>query len=299
MDAREAKTRVALLSVASNTILVVGKIAVGIAIGSVSVVSEAIHSAIDLLAAGIALFAVRRSGKPPDRDHPFGHGKIENLSGAVEAMLILVAAVWIVSEAVDKLIHPRAIDAPGLGVGVMLVSAAMNYWISGRLFAVAKETESVALDADGWHLMTDVYTSLGVMLGLILIWAGESIFPGTHFHWIDPVAALVVACMIGWAAVRLTFQAGHDLLDGSLPADEEAWIGAYIRSRMPPIRAFHDLRTRKAGAVRIIEFHMLVDPGMSVEDSHRITGEIKQAIRSRFAEAIVTIHVEPYHPPSS
>lgn len=297
MDVRERKSRVALLSVASNTILVTGKIAVGVAIGSVSVLSEAIHSGIDLLAAAIALFAVRRSGKPPDRDHPFGHGKIENVSGAIEAILILIAAVWIVREAVHKLLEPREIGAPALGVAIMLVSSAMNVWVSRRLFTVARETGSVALEADAWHLLTDVYTSAGVMVGLTAIMVGRMLFPGADLAWIDPVAALAVAVLIGRTAVRLTMEAGHDLLDGRLPPEEESWVRDFVRQHMPPIKAFHDFRTRKAGSLRIVEFHMLVDPAMSVEDSHRITEEIKQAVRSRYEGALVTIHVEPYHPP--
>ena len=299
MDASERKSRVALLSVVSNAILVVGKVAIGVAIGSVSVISEAIHSGIDLIAAAIALFAVRRSGKPPDRDHPFGHGKIENVSGAIEAILILVAAAWIIREAVHKLVEPMPMGDPALGVVIMLASSAMNIYVSRRLFAVSRDTGSVALEADAWHLLTDVYTSAGVMAALAAVWAGRWIFPGIDLNWIDPAAALVVALLITRAAVRLTIAAGHDLLDGSLPRDEESWIRLFIATKMPPVREFHGLRTRKAGPLRIVEFHMLVDAGMTVEDSHRITEEIKQAVRARFEGAVVTIHVEPWHPPAN
>jgi len=290
---KERKTGVALLSVGSNTILVAGKLVVGILIGSVSVISEAIHSGIDLIAAGIALFAVRRSAKPADEEHQFGHGKVENLSGAIEAILILVAAVWIVREAANKLLAMKPIETPGWGVGVMLVSAAMNIFVSRRLFKVARETRSIALEADAWHLMTDVYTSAGVMGGLIIIWLGHQFMPAANLDLIDPLAALVVAALIGKAAMKLTIQAGHDLLDGSLPAEEEEWIRGFLEGRKPTIRHFHKLRTRRAGSSRIVDFHILVDPKLSVEASHRITEDIKRDFIAKFPGSFVTIHVEP------
>jgi cation diffusion facilitator family transporter len=147
-----------MLSVASNLGLVIFKTAVGLAIGSVAVLSEAIHSGLDLVAAAIAFFAVKKAAKPPDADHPYGHGKVENLSGAIEAGLIFLAAVWIVYEAARKLVRPEPIETLGLGVGVMAASAGINWLVSRRLFRVGEETESVALQADAWHLRTDVYT---------------------------------------------------------------------------------------------------------------------------------------------
>src|SRR5512136_299897 len=145
MDAQRQKSAVAWLSVISNTALVTGKLIIGLAIGSVSVISEAIHSGVDLLAAVISLFAVKTSNKRADEEHPFGHGKVENISGTVEALLIFVAAGWIFYEAVYKLIRPQMLDAPVLGVAVMLVSAVVNFIVSRKLFKVGKETDSVAL----------------------------------------------------------------------------------------------------------------------------------------------------------
>ncbi len=155
MDSQQRKSATALLSVGSNTALVVGKLVVGLMIGSVSVISEAIHSGVDLVAAVIALFAVRTSGKPPDERHPFGHGKAENLAGTIEALLIFVAAGWIIYEAVRKLSHPEPLEDPGWGVAVMLISAVANMLVSAQLFRVGRETDSVALQADRWHQLTD------------------------------------------------------------------------------------------------------------------------------------------------
>lgn len=292
LSAGRQKVAVALLSVISNTILVVGKILIGILIGSVSVISEAIHSGVDLLAAIIALFAVSTSNKSPDQEHPFGHGKVENLSGTIEAVLIFLAAAWIIYEAVKKIISPQPLESPGLGMVVMLASTLVNLWVSRKLFKVGKETDSMALQADAWHLRTDVYTSLGVMAGLALITFGELTFPGVHFDWVDPIAAIAVALLILRAAYQLTLRSGRDLLDTSLP-EEEKWIREELAGLGAPIRGFHHLRTRKAGAIRFVEMHIVFDDQMSIQESHRISEQITVRIREQFPHTEVTVHEEP------
>lgn len=293
MDAQQSKERVALLSVISNTTLVAIKLAVGIAIGSVSVLSEAIHSGVDLVAAVIALFSVKTSSLPADGKHPFGHGKIENISGTIEALLIFAAAGWILWESVVKLLEPQPLETVVWGVAVMFVSAVANQFVSRRLFKVGKETDSLALIADGWHLRTDVYTSAGVMAGLALIWIGESLFPGRHFHWLDPVAAIGVAFLIIKAAWDLTRQSAGGLMDETLPPEEEEEIRRMIRSQMPLVQGFHQLRTRKAGHYRFIEVHVQVDGKMSVDSAHSLNDDLVRQIRKRFPQATVTVHTEP------
>ena len=293
MDQGPRKTAVALLSVISNMALTAVKLVVGFLSGSVSILSEAIHSAMDLLAALIAFFSVRKSGLPADSRHPFGHGKIENISGTIEALLIFVAAGWIIYEAVDRLLDPKPLEEFGWGIGVMLLSAVVNTIVSSLLFKVGKETDSVALQADAWHLRTDVYTSVGVMLSLLLIWLGEGIFKGIHFDWLDPVAAIGVALLIIKAAYDLTVKSARDLMDSRLPEEEEIRIHQLIRGHSHDVHGFHDLRTRKAGGIRFVEFHMKVDSHMTVEDSHRITEEIADRIEKEFPGASVTIHTEP------
>lgn len=287
------KIGVALLSVCSNTFLVISKLIVGFLIGSVSVISEAIHSGVDLIASLIAVYAVRISGKPADEEHPFGHGKAENISGTIEAILIFLAAGWIIFEAVKKFISGAQVENAPIGILVMLISSIINLVVSSMLFKVGKETNSYALIADAWHLRTDVYTSAGVMLGLILIWAGEVVFRGFHFHWIDPLAAIVVALLIIKAAYNLTVQAGRDLMDARIPKDEEQWIRNHVAGFQPVVRAFHELRTRKSGNTRFIEFHLLVKGDMSVEESHHLTDIIAADIEKQFPDSSVTIHIEP------
>jgi cation diffusion facilitator family transporter len=287
------KSNVALLSVISNSSLVILKLIVGTMIGSVSVISEAIHSGVDLLAAIIALFAVKKSGKPADENHPFGHGKVENISGTVEALLIFLAAGWIIFEAIKKLRNPEPLDDAWLGVAVMLISVMANFVVSNNLFKVGKETDSIALMADAWHLRTDVYTSLGVFAGLVVIFAGRIILPGVDLRWVDPMAAIGVAFLIIRAAYHLTVESARDLVDVGLPPEEVEDVRRHISVFAPTIRGFHRLRTRKAGASRFVEFHIRVDPSMSVDESHRIADMITCSIKQHYPGTNVTIHIEP------
>jgi cation diffusion facilitator family transporter len=289
---QQRKEKVAMLSVASNSFLVVFKVIVGVAIGSVSIISEAIHSGVDLLAAVIAMFSVKTSSVPADDHHPFGHGKIENISGFVEALLIFAAAFWIIFEALKKLNTPQVMEKAEWGVGVMLFSAVMNFIVSQKLFKVGKEADSIALQADAWHLRTDVYTSAGVMFGLSIIWLGHQFFPDPNIHWIDPVAAIFVAVLILRAAYNLTVHSLRDLIDAKLPQEEEDYIRDII-SHQQAVYGFHQLRTRKAGHVRFVEFHMKVSPQMSVMESHGITKILKKDIRKKFSDCVITIHIEP------
>jgi cation diffusion facilitator family transporter len=305
MDVARKKVAVAAVSVASNTLLVAGKVVVGLLIGSVAVVSEAAHSAVDLLAALIALWAVRASDKPPDDKHPFGHGKFENLSGTIEALLIFVAAGWILYEAAHKAMivvaHIRAgTHVPeqfplAWGVGVMAVSAVVNIFVSRLLFKVGNETDSVALKADAWHLRTDVWTSLGVMAALAVIWAGDLVAPqlGSWLHLVDPLAAALVAALIFRAAWNLTISAARGLMDEQLPPDEERWIRELIAQHRPVVRGFHHLRTRKSGRFRFIEFHLFVESSMSVERSHELAHDLAHHMQEHFPQSSVNIHVEP------
>lgn len=293
MNTDRQKSRVAALSVASNTTLVAFKLLVGLATGSVSVLSEAIHSGMDLAAALIALFAVRTSARPADREHPFGHAKAESISAAVEALLIFAAAAWIIYEAVRRLMTPRPVEMLGWGIGVMLVSSAINLVVSQTLFRVGRKTESSALLADAWHLRTDVYTSAGVMLGLAIIFVGGRLFPTVGLHWIDPAVAIGVALLILKAAYDLTAGAVRDMMDTSFPRRDLAWLDQYLNSLAPTVCSFHRVRTRKAGAARFVDMHVVVDPQMSVEESHSVTEKIEAEIRARFPDASVVVHIEP------
>jgi len=291
-DVNTAKSDIVKLSVGSNSALVVFKLIVGLSIGSVSVLSEAIHSGIDLVAALIAYFAVRSSAQPADKDHHYGHGKFENISGFVEAILIFLAAAWIIYEAVKKFVNPAPIELVGWGILVMALSSFVNMAVSHMLFKVGNETDSIAIKADAWHLRTDVYTSMGVMTGLGLMWLIELAWVGHHVHWIDPLAAILVALLIIKAAYELTLQSLGDLLDESLPKEDNLKIAELIKKQKEVV-SFKNLRTRKAGATKFIEFDILVNAEMSVEKAHSLTDDIISDIERVLSHSKVTIHIEP------
>ena len=280
------KVQAARFSVASNSLLVVGKLGVGMAIGSVSVISEAIHSGIDLLAALIALVSVRVSSRPADEDHRYGHGKVENLSALVEGVLIIVAAGWIIYEALRKLSGGHAVPNVSAGLWVMGASATLNWFVSGLLFRVAKSEESAALEADAMHLRTDVWTSVGVFGGLLAVR-----FSG--LPWLDPAVALLVAVMIIKAGLELSIQAFKPLLDSPLSEAEEDEIIALIEQSSDEFVDYHDLRTRQAGSERHVDFHLVVHGKRSLEEVHRLCDRIEGAICHRFPTAQVLIHPEP------
>jgi cation diffusion facilitator family transporter len=280
------KEQAAKLSVMSNTALVVGKLTIGVAIGSVGVISEGIHSSLDLLAAIIAFFAVRQASHPADDKHRYGHGKIENLSGTLEAVLILIAAFWIALEAVQKLLHPHSVDAVGWCVGIMAVSALVNFFISRHLMKVGIQTDSIALRADAMHLKTDVLASLGVMGGLIGIYF-------TGWQWLDPVAAFLVAGLIVHAAWELLHESFAPLLDASLSTEEETQIIEKIEIHQEHFIDFHSFRTRKAGSERHIDFHLTVCKYHTIDHAHGLADRIESDIETLFNETNILIHHEP------
>ena len=279
-----AKVNIARLSIVSNTLLILMKLAVGIISGSVSILSEAIHSSMDLIAAIIAFFSVRVSDNPPDTRHPYGHGKIENISGVIEALLIFIAAVWIIFEAIKKLMGEKIeLDSIALGSIVMLISALVNIFVSRKLYKVARATKSVALEADALHLKTDVYTSLGVAVGLGLIMI-------TRINWFDPVIAILVALFIIREAYLLMAKAFTPLLD-------TAWSTLEIEeleSRLIGLDVnYHNLRTRVAGNYRFVDIHIQIPEDVSVGKAHKYCDKIENELTKVYENLTVTIHVEP------
>ncbi len=243
------------------------------------------------MAALIAFFSVRKSDAPPDERHPYGHDKIENVSGVIEAVLILIASGWIIIEAVKKLFHPGDFEGIGLGFMVMLASALVNWIVSGHLYRVAKEEDSVALAADALHLKADVLTSLGVGFGLFGIWAASHF--GYNLYFLDPVVAIGVAIFITREAIEMLNHAFQPLVDHSLSEEELAITAEVIRQFRPESDGFHDLRTRRAGRRRHIDFHLTLPREMTVAESHTICDQIERGIEERLPYAVVLIHVEP------
>ena len=279
-----AKVSIARLSIVSNTLLILMKLAAGIISGSVSILSEAIHSSMDLIAAVISFFSVRVSDNPPDTRHPYGHGKIENISGVIESLLIFIAAIWIIIEAVKKLLGEKIeLDSIALGSIVMLISALVNTFVSRKVYKVARETHSVALEADALHLKTDIYTSLGVAIGLGLIMI-------TGIKWLDPGIAILVALFIIKEAFHLLKKAFTPLLDTAWSNTEIAELKKKLNSLNV---SYHDLRTRVAGNYRFVDLHIQIPEYVTVGNAHKYCDKIENELTAVYENLTVTIHVEP------
>lgn len=280
------KIKVARLSIASNTALTLGKLAIGITMNSVGVISEAIHSGLDLIAALIAFFSVKESCKPADERHHYGHGKFENVASITEAILILGAAIIIIYNAYPKLYGQTEIHSLDMGVAVMGISAIVNFFVSRKLFSVGTRTDSPALMADAWHLLTDVFTSLGVLAGIIAIRI-------TGFTIIDPLIAIGVSLLIFKAAIKLIRGSMHSILDARLPETEEIIIKEVLKKYSPEYVEFHKLRTRKAGSQRYVDLHLVVPGYMVINKAHFICNQIEDEISGRLSGIHILIHAEP------
>ena len=285
---RRRKANAARVSVGCNAALVLLKLTVGLWSGSVGVLSEAMHSATDLLAASIAYLSVRVSDTPPDEDHPYGHGKIESISGLAEALLILLAAILIFYEAIQRLRAPNTGVPPiGAGLAVMAFSVVVNVFVSRHLMNVARQTDSLALEADARHLRTDIITSLGVAVGLLLARL-------TGRARLDAITAIVVAFLILHTGYKLAWDAMHPLLDARLPVEEEAAIQEALETH-PGVLSYHKLRTRKSGSQRHADVHVQIDDNCTLVEAHALTEELEDRIRGALAGVNINIHIEPYH----
>lgn len=280
------KQNAAKLSIVSNTILIIFKLLAGFSMNSISVISEGIHSSIDLIASLIAFISIKKSSKKEDEDHPFGHGKYENVSGFVEALLILLAAFLIIYEAAKKLFENAPVDNINSGIYVMLISSLINFFISIALFKSAKKTNSIALEADAAHLFTDVLTSLGVLTGLILLKI-------THIKILDSIAALAVSLLIIKTSINLIKKSIKDLVDSSLDNMDVKKIVDVLKE-YPNVKSYHKLRTRKSGNTREIDIHIQIINTDSLTKTHDICSSIEKKINLIFPDSYIVIHPEPY-----
>ena len=280
------KDKVAFLSIVSNSMLIILKLIAGILNGSVSIISEAIHSSVDLVASIVAFFSVGVSSKPADELHPYGHGKIENISGLIEGALILMASGMIILEAVRKMFDHTSIEDSNIAIGVMLIAAFVNFVVSKILHKVGKEEDSMALQADALHLKTDVYTSLGVGLGIILIKI-------TGIHILDSIVAIIVALMIVKEAIELIKDGFDEIIDRRLCDEDEKEIRTVIEEHKSSFVDYHKLKTRKSGNMKHVDFHITVNPEVTVKETHDIVGNIKKDMNEKFKNVRVTVHIDP------
>ena len=279
-------TSVARLSIYSNTFLLFMKLAAGFLMGSISVLSEAVHSGIDLLAAVITNYSVKKAGKPADEVHKFGHGKFENVSGTVEAILIFIAAIIILYKAGEKILTRGEVEFVGAGIVIMGISIVVNFYVSRKIMKVARKAESIALEADAYHLTTDVYTSVGVFIGLVLIQITKNpIF--------DPVFAIIVALIILKASYDLTKRSVSGIMDVKLSDREENIIKSIIAEHYSEYAEYHDLRTRISGAERFVDLHLVVPKNQHVADAHEFCDHLEKDIKEKIPNLSLLIHIEP------
>lgn len=280
------KVFAAKISIFSNTFLILIKLVMGFMTGYVSIISEAIHSTVDLVASIVAFFSVKISDLPPDENHQFGHDKIENISGVIEAVLIFVASFFIIWEAIKKIRYGGEIESIGLGFIVMFVSAAVNFIVSKYLYKIAKEEDSIALEADALHLKADVITAFGVGMGLLVIHI-------TKLYWLDPIIAIIIALFILKEAFEMLVKAFNPLLDAKLSDEEIEEIKKAVGTHNEFYIDFHDLRTRSAGKTKHIDMHLTLCRNLTVSESHEICDKIESDIENSLKNTKVLIHVEP------
>ncbi len=281
------KPAAAGLSIASNATLIALKLAAGALTGSIAILTEAIHSLIDLVASVIAFISVRKADEPADAEHPYGHEKVENLAANVEGILILVGAGIIIYEATHRLAVGSKVESLGIGMAVMAFSVVANLGVSAILTRTARRTDSPALEGDAAHLRTDAYTSAGVLVGLALVeLTGANAF--------DSITALIVAVAIVWSGIRIIRRSSGVLVDEALPEPEMDRVEAALAAaRTPEVAGYHKLRGRRAGSRRWVDLHVQFRSGTSLEQAHEIAHRMRDEVEEEIPGAEVLIHVEP------
>ncbi len=282
-----AVRRMAYLSIATSLATIVLKFGAYFLTGSVSLWSDALESLVNLAAGLVALGALMVVEQPADDRHAYGHDKAEYFSSGVEGALILVAAVSIIWSAVHRLIDPEPLARLGSGLVVAFLAGAANFVTARIMLKVARQHDSITIEADAKHLLTDVWTSVGIIGGLLVVMAMP------QWAILDPLMAIAVGIHIVVIGVGLLRRSADGLMDAALPPEEVMRAEALIRAELPEDASFHALRTRKAGARRFLEFHLLVPGTMSVHDSHSLCDRIEASIIAHLAKSHVTIHVEP------
>ena len=260
--------------------------------GSVSLLSDALESLVNLVAACVALLALTIAARPADADHPYGHEKAEYFSSGLEGGMILLAALAISVAAAERLLHPQALQQVGLGLVVSLLATVINFGVARVLLTAGRRHDSIALEADARHLMTDVWTSVGVVVGVGA--AGV-----TGLLWLDPVVAILVAVHIVWIGVALVRRSALGLMDSALPDDEQAVLRGLLDGYRADGVDYHALRTRRAGSRRFVDVHILVPGAWTVQKGHDLLERIEAQIRDRLRNTTVFTHLEPIEDPVS
>ncbi len=275
-----------LLSILAAVVTLVLKSVAYFLTNSVGLLSDAVESLVNLTAAATAYVSLRYSARPVDESHTYGHEKIEYFSSGLEGALILVAAAAIAWYAVLRILAPAPLQPLGLGLTISLLASAVNGAVAVVLLRAGRQQGSIVLEADGRHLLTDVWTSVAVLAGLGLVWLTDVLL-------LDPIIALVVAANILWTGFDLMRRSFNGLMDHALPEEEQATVRSAIERNLRPNMDYHALRTRQAGRRRFVEFHLLVPGQLTVQQAHTLTGTVEDAVRNALPQVEVAVHIEP------
>ncbi len=275
-----------LLSILAAVFTLALKSAAYFLTSSVGLLSDAVESLVNLVAAVTAYFSLRYAARPVDESHTYGHEKIEFFSSGLEGMLIVAAAAAIAWYAVQRLFAPQPLQPLGPGLAISLSASLLNGVTAVVLLRAGRRYGSIVLEADGWHLLTDVWTSAAVLGGLSLVWL-------TGVQLLDPLIALAVAANILWTGFGLIRRSFDGLMDRALPPQEQAAVRSAIEQHLGPNMDYHALRTRRAGRRRFVDFHLLVPGRLTVQEAHTLTGWIEESVRGALPDLEVTVHIEP------
>lgn len=289
---RSSLTRFAWLAIAAAVTTIALKVTAYLLTGSVGLLSDALESLVNLAAAIMALAMLTVAARPPDHDHTYGHSKAEYFSSAVEGLLILVAAVSIGWTAWSRLLAPQPIEHPGLGLAVSLAASLVNLVVAQILIRAGKRYQSITLEADAHHLMTDVWTSVGVIIGISLVWI-------TGWTPLDPIIALLVAANIVWSGVQLVRRSALGLMDTALPEEDLSIVRVVLARYAEHGVQYHALRSRQAGARRFVSIHLLLPDDWTIQEAHTLADEVEGAICQMLPNTTVFTHLEPQNDPSS
>lgn len=292
MTNRSNLQKFAWLSIATALVTIVLKTGAWWLTGSVGLLSDAAESSVNLVAAVVALFALRLAARPPDESHHFGHAKAEYFSAAIEGGMIFLAAVFIIISATERFLHPVPVENVGIGLGISIVAAVLNGLTASVLLRAGRTHRSLTLLADGKHLLTDVWTSVGVVVGVLLVGV-------TGILRLDPLVALFVGVNIVIAGYRLIRDSAGALMDGAMSPQENEEIAAVLRGFRAPEVDFHGLRTRVSGHRGFAEVHVLVPGAWSVRRGHDLVEEVEKALRVAVPQVTLTAHLEPREDPRS
>jgi cation diffusion facilitator family transporter len=285
-------TRMALLAILAALVTMALKFAAYGVTGSVGLLSDAVESTANLVAALTALFAIWYASRPVDRSHPYGHEKIEFFSSGIEGILVLLAAGSIGWYAIGRLREPQELTGIGVGAVIAVIASAINLGVAHWMLRVARSHNSIVLEADGRHLMTDVWTSVGVVIGLVLVHI-------TGVQWLDPVIALLIAVNVLHTGYHLLHTSVDGLMDRALAPEVVAAVRQAIERQLKPGDTYHALRTRRSGSRQFVDFHLLVPGSQSVAGAHEATHRIEQAIAETLPGAETTVHIEPIEEPAA